>query len=224
MNIKPIKENKNIFIDNKGNLYTKNLIKGQTVYEEKLVNYNGEEYREWIVSRSKLAAAIKKNIGMVPIEVGDKVLYLGIASGTTASHISDIIGLKGIIYGVDIAYRVLRELAFILEKRKNIIGILSDASYPERYLHVVPKVDLIYQDVAQPHQIRIFINNVDLYLKNKGYAFLAVKSRSIDVSKDPKIIFEEVKKSLEEHGMKIIKMVRLEPYHVDHAMFLVQNK
>jgi len=223
MNLIPLKENPRIFRDKKGRLYTKNLVKGQRVYGEKLVVYKGEEYREWIANRSKLAAAIKKNIGKVPINENDKVLYLGIASGTTASHISDIIGWGGMIYGIDISARILIELMKVVKKRKNIIPILADASKPEMYLSIVPKVDLVYQDIAQPHQVKILVNNVDLFLKNKGYIFFAVKARSIDVSKDPRLIFEEVNKELEEYGFKIINKVRLEPYHRDHMMFLLQK-
>ncbi|MFP3131983.1 MAG: fibrillarin-like rRNA/tRNA 2'-O-methyltransferase [Candidatus Nanopusillus sp.] len=224
MKLRPLKENKNIFIDEKGRLYTKNLVPGKIVYEERLVKYNNEEYREWITNRSKLAAAIKKNIGEVPIDKGDKILYLGVASGTTASHISDIVDKNGLIFGVDISPRILRDLVPVLYDRKNIIGILADADKPWEYLDIVTKVDLLYQDVAQPHQIKIFIKNIEYYLKNKGYGFLAVKARSIDVSRDPKEIFREVRRGLEDYGLKIIKEVRLEPYHIDHSMFLVQNK
>lgn len=222
--LKQIKENKFIFMDKKGRLYTKNLVKGVSVYGERLIEYKGEEYREWIPNRSKLAAAIKKRIGEVPINEGDKVLYLGIAAGTTASHISDIIGFKGMIYGIEISARILRELMRVVDKRKNIVPLLYDASKPEEYLWIVPKVDIIYQDVAQPNQTKIFIDNIDLYLKNKGHGFLAVKARSIDVIADPKEIFKRVEKELEDFGLKIINKVRLEPYHRDHMMFLVQNK
>ncbi len=223
MKLIPLRENPKIFRDKKWRLYTKNLVRGQRVYGERLIVYNGEEYREWIANRSKLAAAIRKNIGKVPIKEGDKVLYLGIAAGTTASHISDIIGWKGIIYGIDVAPRILIELMKVVKERKNIIPILADASKPEIYLSVVPKVDLVYQDIAQPHQVKILISNVDLFLKNKGYIFFAVKARSIDVSKDPKLIFKEVSRELDEYGLKIINRVRLEPYHKDHMMFLLQK-
>lgn len=223
MKLIPLRENPKIFRDKKWRLYTKNLVRGQRVYGERLIVYNGEEYREWIANRSKLAAAIRKNIGKVPIKEGDKVLYLGIAAGTTASHISDIIGWKGIIYGIDVAPRILIELMKVVKERKNIIPILADASKPEIYLSVVPKVDLVYQDIAQPHQVKILISNVDLFLKNKGYIFFAVKARSIDVSKDPKLIFKEVSNELDEYGLKIINRVRLEPYHKDHMMFLLQK-
>jgi len=221
--IRPIKENENIFTDGK-KLYTKNLVPGQSVYGEKLIKYKGVEYREWVVNRSKLAAAIKKKIKMIPIYPGDKVLYLGIAAGTTASHVSDIIGWDGIIYGIDIAPRILRELIPIVKERKNIIPILADAAKPENYLHIVSKVDVIYEDVAQPHQVDIFIKNIEYYLKNGGYGFLAVKARSIDVTKDPKVIFKEVEKQLMDYGFEIIDVLRLDPFHKDHAMFLVRNK
>ncbi|BBL45212.1 fibrillarin-like rRNA methylase [Nanobdella aerobiophila] len=224
MKLKPLKENKNIFIDDKGRLYTKNLVKGQKVYTEKVFKYNNEEYREWVLKKSKLSASIKKNIGLVPINEGDRVLYLGIAAGTTASHISDIIGNDGMIFGIDIAPRILRELVPIIYKRDNIIGLLNDSDKPDSYLHIVPKVDIVYQDVAQPHQIKIFLENIDYYLKNRGYGFLAVKARSINVAKDPKEIFKDVRKSLEDHSLNILKEVRLEPYHKDHAMFLIENK
>lgn len=222
--LKQIKENERIFMDRKGKLYTKNLVKGQNVYGEKILELKDGEYREWIPNRSKLAAAIKKNIGKVPINEGDKVLYLGIAAGTTASHISDIIGWNGIIYGIEISSRILRELIRIVEKRKNIIPLLADASKPDEYLWIVRKVDIVYQDVAQPNQVKIFLDNISYYLKNGGYGFLAVKARSIDVKADPKDIFNRVEKELKEYGLKIINKVRLEPYHKDHMMFLIQNK
>ncbi|MEM1782528.1 MAG: fibrillarin-like rRNA/tRNA 2'-O-methyltransferase [Nanopusillaceae archaeon] len=221
--IKALKENPRIYIDKKGKLYTKNLVRGQVVYGERLVEFKGEEYREWIANRSKLAAAIKKNIGEIPIREGDKILYLGIASGTTASHISDIIGWKGVIYGIDVSARILMELMKIVKERRNIIPILSDASNPYNYVHLISKVDVIYQDIAQPHQTKILINNMDLFLKSKGYIFYAVKAKSIDVRKDSKVIFDEVSKEISEYGIKIINKVRLEPFHKEHMMFLLQK-
>ena len=223
MKLRPIRENSHIHTDGR-RLYTRNLISGQRVYGEKIIREEGEEYREWIVNRSKLAAAIKKRIKEVPIKPGNKVLYLGIAAGTTASHISDIIGRDGIIFGIDVAPRIMRELIPIVKERKNIIPILEDASKPDKYLHIVSRVDLVYEDVAQPHQVDIFIKNIEYYLRRGGYGFLAVKARSIDVTKDPKVIFREIEKQLREHGFKIVDVVRLDPYHKDHAMFLIQNK
>ncbi len=223
--VKPHPKFKGVYLDDrKKKLLTKNLVPGQQVYEERLYldRKTKEEFREWILNRSKLGAAIKKGIKEMPIKEGDKILYLGIAAGTTASHISDIIGWDGMIFGIDLAPRILRELIPVIQERKNIIAILEDASRPDRYLHVVPKVDVVYQDVAQPHQVDIFLKNIEYYLKRGGYGFLAVKARSIDVTKNPRVIFREVDKQLRDFGLEIVDMVRLEPYHKDHAMFLVR--
>ena len=50
------------------------------------------EYRVWNPFRSKLAAAILGGVDKIHIAPGSKVLYLGAASGTSVSHVSDIVG------------------------------------------------------------------------------------------------------------------------------------
>ena len=50
------------------------------------------EYRAWNPFRSKLAAAILGGVDNIHMKPGSKVLYLGAASGTTVSHVSDIVG------------------------------------------------------------------------------------------------------------------------------------
>ncbi len=50
------------------------------------------EYRVWNPFRSKLAAAILGGVDQIYMPPGSKVLYLGAASGTTVSHVSDIVG------------------------------------------------------------------------------------------------------------------------------------
>jgi fibrillarin-like rRNA methylase len=53
---------------------------------------NKIEYRVWNPFRSKLGAAILGGVGDIHMGPGSKVLYLGAASGTTVSHVSDIVG------------------------------------------------------------------------------------------------------------------------------------
>lgn len=53
---------------------------------------NKTEYRVWNPFRSKLAAAILGGVDDIHIAPGTKVLYLGAASGTSVSHVSDIVG------------------------------------------------------------------------------------------------------------------------------------
>ena len=100
-------------------LVTKNLVPGEAVYGEKKIvvevcwliilsvtrplaviqepsGMPGEttkiEYRVWNPFRSKLAAAILGGIEKIHMKPGSKVLYLGAASGTTVSHVADIVG------------------------------------------------------------------------------------------------------------------------------------
>ena len=213
---------KGVYLGDKRILLTKNLVPGQKVYTERLFKVKGEEYREWIVNRSKLAAAIKKGLKTWPFKEGIKVLYLGIAAGTTASHISDLIGEKGVIFGVEFAPRVLRELMFVVNKRKNIIPILADANQPETYQHIASVSDVVYQDVAQPHQVEIFLKNLRWFGKEGTIGFLAVKARSIDVTKDPREVFKEVEKQLKANKLQILEAIRLDPFHKDHMMFVVK--
>jgi len=213
-------------IDDKGKtLSTVNLTPGRTVYGEQLFRKNGVEFRQWNPYRSKLAAAVLKGLKRTHLELGNKVLYLGVASGTTCSHISDIVGVKGYIWGVDFAPRPLRDLIENLSRfRDNISPILADARLPESYSALVPQVDAIYADVAQPDQSSIVADNAVLYLKRDGWALMAVKSRSIDVTRPPKEIYEEQINTLIERGFEVEEMIELEPYEKDHAMVVSQFK
>jgi fibrillarin-like pre-rRNA processing protein len=203
-------------------LATKNLVPGHRVYGERLFKLEGVEYREWNAFRSKLAGALLNGLADQPISEGDKILYLGVASGTTASHISDIIGSKGRIYGLDIAPRVMREFIMVAEVRKNLYPILADARKPQEYRHVVELVDGIYADIAQPEQASIVADNADMFLKDGGYLLLAIKARSIDVTKEPSEIYKREINTLKERGFEIVSVVHLEPYDKDHAMILAR--
>ncbi|USS40449.1 fibrillarin-like rRNA/tRNA 2'-O-methyltransferase [Thermococcus aggregans] len=213
-----------IVIDDDGSekIATKNLVPGQKVYGERVIKWEGEEYRIWNPNRSKLAAAILNGLKNFPIKPGTTVLYLGIASGTTASHVSDIIGWEGKIFGVEFSPRVLRELVPLVEERRNIIPILGDATKPEEYRALVTKVDVIFEDVAQPTQAKILIDNAKAYLKRGGYGMISIKSRSIDVTKEPEEVFREVEKELSEY-FEVVERISLEPYEKDHALIVVRK-
>jgi len=208
------------WINNK--LCTKNLVPGQKVYDEKLIETKQGEFREWDAHRSKPAAAIYKNIHQFPLKKGMKILYLGVASGTTCSHFSDIIGKEGIIYGVEIGERVLRDLIPVAEKRKNIVPILADARKPEEYPWV-EQVDLVYADIAIKEQSKVLIRNAKIFLKPKGFGMIAIKSRSIDVTKNPKVVYKEQRKILEGF-FNVIDFVTLNPYERDHGYFALKRK
>ncbi len=204
-------------------LATRNLTPGISFYGEQLISIRGEEYRSWIPYRSKLAAAILKGVGVVPLSLGDKLLYLGVASGTTCSHMSDIVGPGGHIWGVDFAPRPLRDMIENLARRRpNVSPILGDARRPDSYSAMVPRVDVIYVDVAQPDQANILAKNASMYLKSGGWAMMAVKSRSIDVTSLPHKVYAEQIELLEEKRFDVAKVLELDPYEKDHAMVVAE--
>ncbi len=201
-------------------LATENLVPGIKVYGEQLYHFEKKEYRIWDTFRSKLAAAIEKGIKEVPIQEGTQVLYLGAASGTTPSHVSDIVGEKGKVFCVEFAPGVMRELWEVTALRANMIPILADARAPLSYRVFVETVDTIYCDVAQPEQAKILIDNAEVYLRKKGKVMIAIKARSVDVTKDPTEIFKKEIKFMEEWGIKVLDVKRLDPFDKDHAMVL----
>jgi len=214
-----------IFEDGARRLATKNLAPGRTVYGEKLVRVGGEEYRLWDAYRSKLAASILKGIGEMPIRPGDKVLYLGAASGTTASHVSDIVGEDGFVFCVEFAPRVIQDLINnVCVHRPNMSPILADARLPYLYAHLVSQVDVIYCDIAQPEQAKVLADNADLFLRDGGHIMLAIKARSIDVTKKPSELYRREVEVLEERGFEIEDRVHLEPFDKDHAMVVAMFK
>lgn len=210
------------FEDGSVKLATRNLTPGRRVYGEQLVNIKGVEYRIWNPYRSKLGAAIMNKLEVMPIREGSRVLYLGAASGTTVSHVSDIVGLSGLVYSVEFSPRVFREFIqnIIDQGRTNVIPILADARYPEQYISLVKDVDVVYIDVAQPFQAKILADNADVYLVKGGYVMLIIKAMSIDVTKEPSETFKREIDTLRERGFEIVNMVHLEPYDVAHALVI----
>ncbi len=205
-------------------LATKNLAAGNSVYGERLVKFERKEYRLWDPYRSKLAAAILKGLKFVPIQPLHKVLYLGAASGTTASYVSDIVGEGGHVYCVEFASRSLRELiSKVAAFRYNMVPILADARLPETYSRLVEQVDDVYCDVAQPEQARILADNADMFLADGGWVMLAIKAQSIDVTKEPTVVYEREIATLESRGFRVEEVVQLEPYDKAHVMVVAQK-
>ena len=206
-------------------LATRNLTPGRTVYGERLIRFKKVEYRIWDAFRSKLAAAINKGVHTIPIKLGNQVLYLGAASGTTPSHVSDIVGEEGRVYCVEFASRSIRELVNnVAAYRLNMSPFLEDARFPRKYAMFIPgKVDSVYCDVAQPVQAKILADNADVLLKPSGWALLAVKAQSIDVTKDPLAVYKQEAKVLKKRGFNVKEIVRLEPYDKAHAMIVAQR-
>ena len=203
-------------------LLTRNLSPGRKVYGEELLLRDGAVYRVWDPFRSKLAAAILKGLPDDVIGEGARVVYLGASTGTTASHVSDLVGATGVVVGVEFAPRVAREfLEHVARDRGNVIPFLADARDPSKYS--VAKADVVYCDIAQPDQTEIAIANCGALLKQGGTLLLVVKARSIDVLKEPAKVYSEEGRKLERAGFKVKSVVELSPFDKDHALFFATN-
>jgi fibrillarin-like pre-rRNA processing protein len=203
-------------------ILTKNLAPSHAVYGEELVEFEGDEYRVWNPKRSKACAMLKKGSDLFPVSQNSKILYLGAASGTTASHISDI-AEDGMVFCIEFSKRAFYDLVDVCEVRGNMVPIYADATKPLMYKTIVGKVDIVYQDVSQRDQGGIFLKNVTHFLKSKGFGILMVKARSIDVTAKPKEIFKKTARELQKGGLEVLQSIPLKPYEKDHAAILVKK-
>jgi fibrillarin-like pre-rRNA processing protein len=210
----------NVFCLN-NELYTPNLALGHSVYGERLITIDEIEYRAWNPRRSKLAALILNGCKKLPIQNDSNILYLGGGNGTTASHISDIV-IEGRVYCVEFSARAFRDLLSVADTRENLLPILENASHPERYKTIVDHVDIIYQDISQRNQPDIFLTNKEHFLKPGAYGIFMVKSRSIDMTKPSRDIFNKVKQQLTGAGVKILEDINLSPYTKDHMGLIIE--
>jgi fibrillarin-like pre-rRNA processing protein len=180
------------------------------VYGERIL----EGYRLWDPFRSKLAALLLKNKGRgLQLKRDAKVLYLGAATGTTVSHVSDIVA-DGLVYAVEFSPRSMRDLIRLCERRENIIPILADAARPETYAALVEPVDLVYQDIAQRNQAEIASLNCARFLLSGGELLLMLKTRSVDTTASPEAVLQIEKKNLS--GLDLNDIIDLLPFHQDH--------
>jgi len=203
-------------------IVTKNMVVGESVYGEKRISTeDGEikvEYRAWNPIRSKLAAAIVGGVENIWMKPGSKVLYLGAASGTTVSHVSDLVGPDGLVYAVEFSHRSGRDLINVAKKRPNIIPIIEDARHPHKYRMLIGMVDTIFADVAQPDQARIVAINAHYFLKNQGHVVISIKANCIDSTAEAEAVFAGEVSKLKGEKIKPLEQLTLEPYERDHAV------
>ncbi|KAJ6466979.1 Fibrillarin [Mycena sanguinolenta] len=211
-------------------LVTKNIVPGESVYGEKRISVEGGvegtkiEYRVWNPFRSKIAAGVLNGLDNIWIQPGKKVLYLGAASGTSVSHVADIVGPEGVVYAVEFSLRSGRDLINMAKKRTNVIPIVEDARLPNKYRMLISTVDVIFADVAQPDQARIVIRNAEFFLKDQGHVIISIKASCIDSTAPPDVVFASELQKLKEGRFKALEQVTLEPYERDHAMVGAQYR
>ncbi len=201
-----------------GRLYTVSE-DSNSVYGEDVLKIDGKFYREWEPKRSKISAALKNGLWHFPFNSNTNLLYLGASSGTTVSHLSDII-VNGRIYAIELSYDPFLKLMRLAERRKNIYPILEDANLIEKYSFFVEKAGTLYQDISQRNQIQIFNSTVEYFHEIKE-ALLVMKIRSITSrGSDPEIL----KKSISGiKGFSVKQIVDLKPYSVGNYMLYLER-
>lgn len=209
--------------EDRGLLWSENRVPGTTVYGERLRVRQGKEYRQWIPHRSKLAALAAKDAKTPWIDPQRDVLYLGASSGTTVSHVSDVLAKGSRVFAVEFSPRSTRDLLWNTEPRDNVVPILDDAGRPERYAAYLDRhVGTLVQDVAQRHQVDIFMRNLP-FLREGGHGFLFIKARSIDVARPVGDIYADVRKRLQDAGIHIVLERDLDPFEREHRAFVIRK-
>lgn len=212
-------------------LVTKNVSPGESVYGEKRISVEEPskedgvpptkvEYRVWNPFRSKLAAGIMGGLDELFIAPGKKVLYLGAASGTSVSHVSDVVGPEGVVYAIEFSHRPGRELISMAKKRPNVVPIIEDARHPQKYRMLLGMVDCVFADVAQPDQARIIALNSHMFLKDQGGVVISIKANCIDSTVDAETVFAREVQKLREERIKPLEQLTLEPYERDHCVVI----
>ncbi len=209
-----------MILEKDGKHYTPNYVPGVSVYGEELIRERDVEYRYWDPHRSKLAALLRSG-GDIPVDQCSSVLYLGAGDGTTVSHLSDLL-TEGVIVAVELSSRPFRNLLSLTERRDNILPVMADARYPEEYDDLLGGVDYLYQDISQQDQVDIFIKNLKHFGPER--AAIAVKSRSIDVTREPVEIYNDVKGRMKQEGFNVVAVRKISRWQKDHAIVSIDNR
>ena len=202
-------------------LYTRSLAKGAPGPGRRVITDDGQEYRSFPPTGSKLAALVKTGVERWPFRPRSQVLYLGAGAGTTASYMSDICP-EGRIVAVEFAPEPFRKMVELAKGRFNIVPVLADAHHTGAYsAHVGGRVDVLYQDVAQRDQWEIAHRNALAFLNPDGWLVLMVKSRSIDVSRPPAQVYADIGRAIEGTEFRVKEFLDIGQYEHEHGAFMV---
>lgn len=104
------------------------------------------------------------------------------------------------------------------KKRTNVVPIIEDARHPQKYRMLVPMVDVIFADVAQPDQARILGLNAGMFVKNRGHFVISIKASCIDSTKPAEVVYAQEIEKLKEEKFRPVERISLEPYERDHVV------
>ena len=199
-------------------LFTETVGTLPAVYGERWVDAGPRSYRSFEPGRSKLSAGIVHDwAGPLPTE-GQRWLYLGAASGTTASHLADLVGPHGRVYALERSPRPFSRLLAVADRWPTLLPILGDARNPRVYAWLVPPVDGVYADVAQPDQVEIVRRNAELFLGREGASVLvALKTASMGRDREAAGHLAAAERALAAR-VDLAPSVRLDPFHKGHYL------
>ena len=83
---------------------------------------------------------------------------------------------------------------------------------------LVPMVDVIFADVAQPDQARILGLNAGMFVKNRGHFVISIKASCIDSTKPAEVVYAQEIEKLKEEKFRPVERISLEPYERDHVV------
>ena len=164
-----------IQIGNEEQLATKNIVEGTKTQKEKIVIVNNEEFLEWNPYKSKLAAAIRNGLQILPIIKNSKVICVNPLEESTVLHISNIVGSGGSVFIIDVDKNKKNFLNQLADTHKNIIPIYDTVDELSSSSSITGKVDAFYVDIPESEQIEMIVKKYGSLLKNDGFLMLIVK-------------------------------------------------
>jgi fibrillarin-like pre-rRNA processing protein len=198
-------------------LFSQTLAEPPSLYGERVLHRGERVFRHFDPFRSKLAAALIRDPNLRGPGEGERWLYLGAAGGTTASHLADLLGPLGETFAVEKSPRPALRLLEFARRERGLYPILADARRPEEYSSLVPIVDGLYVDVAQPDQSAIVLENARTHLREGGRLFFCVKLSSLGRERSAEENLRAVEAELRPH-FDISHRVQLAPFHRAHVL------
>lgn len=199
-----------------GRIYTLNSSPGWRLKGQPVIEHNGCEYRSWSPYTSKLAAFLLKGGSIECLDGAREILYLGASYGTTASHIADI-APDAKVYCVEISRKPYVSLERMAKVHRGVIPILDDASKPENYSSFVISPQVLIEDIAQKNLLDIMLRNIRKFASIRWF-YLAVKSRSIDSTAPPQVIYDQSMSTLRNELRCEATLTDISMYEADHAI------
>tara|TARA_Y100000741_G_scaffold312312_2_gene256754 strand:- start:2828 stop:3469 length:642 start_codon:yes stop_codon:yes gene_type:complete len=155
-------------------LATKNLIPGNSLFDEKIIQKSDSEFIEWNPYKSKLAASIRNGLQIFPISQNMNVLFVTDIFDSTILHLSNIVGNDGKIRYISNQ----KDIPENISKIPNIIKFDYEKENADK------KFDFLYLDIQDNSFLEKTILYMKKFLKNNGFSIIFLKKESkIDSNK-----------------------------------------